>query len=123
VAVQLVWRHPERREAELALYVAFRMVRVPGWRHLLVAMDRRDAAWVGIELAPNARENDARDWAGLFHERYRVEATIEELLADPRRFKELYIDGGVGAFLNEYERWVEAREQERRRLRDERGNR
>lgn len=121
MALQFVWRHPDRREVERTLYVQLRMVHVRGWAHLLAAQEPRGHTWAAVELAPTAGEEDARDWALLFARRYRVETTIEALLAEPRRFSELYLDGGVQAFLRGHERELERPAETRRRWREGEG--
>jgi hypothetical protein len=117
LSVQLVWRHPERREVELALYVQMRMMHVGGWRRVVVAIEPAGAAWCAVELAPNAGEDDARTWAVLFEPRRRVATTIDELLSRATTFREIYIDGGVGALLNEVERQQIERERLKREAR------
>jgi hypothetical protein len=91
VAVQLVWRHPQRREVEMVLYITMRMVHLRGWRRVVVADDL-----------------------------YRRTETIEELLAMAGQWNELYVDGGVAGFLGAYERQMERDEETRRRARDQR---
>lgn len=118
MAVELVWRHPDRREVALALYVTMRMVHVPGWRHVVVAVEPDGHTWCGVELAADCREHDARDWSTLLHRRYRVGTTMGELVADPLRYRELYVDGGVAQILNEVEREQVRREELRRRARE-----
>jgi len=103
VAVQYVWKHPDRKEVQLQLYGQLRIAHVGGWVHLVVCCELLGRTWVGVELATTATERDARDWYGLLPPRYLVKLTIDELLAEPRRFAELYLDGGVRAFLNERE--------------------
>ena len=115
MAVQLVWRHPSRREVELVLYVTMRMVHLRGWRRLVVACERSGHTWLGIELAPETSEADAQAWASTLDKRYRRPESIEELLQLAGTWKELYVDGGVGAFLNGYERQMERDEETRRR--------
>lgn len=118
--VQFVWRHPDRREVEIRLYVALRMVHLRGVQRLLVGCVSRGQVFVGVELAPETPEDEARAWSTLFERRYRVAATIDELAADAGRWSELYQAGGVGAFLNGYEREQERMEELRRRARRER---
>lgn len=120
MGVQIVWRVPERREVEIALYVWLRMVHVAGWRRLVICCPLTGATFAGIELAEQASEADARDWARLFDRRYRTTLTLDDLLQDPARFTELYIDGGVGAFLRRYEDEQARAEALRRRAREER---
>lgn len=120
MAVQLVWRHPSRREVELVLYVTMRMVHLRGWRRIVVAVERDEHTWLAIELAPETSEADAKAWATTLENRYRRKETIDELLAMAGRWNQLYVDGGVGAFLNGYERQMERDEETRRRARDER---
>lgn len=116
-AVQFVWQRRERRDLEIALYVMLRHMHVAGWRHLLVAGSLLGPWFLGVEMSPDAREDDAHTWAALMDGRYRVETTIADLLAEPTRFTELYIDGGVAAFLAGYERELERMEELRRRAR------
>lgn len=117
MAVELAWRHPDRREVEIRLYVALRMVHLRGWRRLVVCCAFQGPVFVGVELAPETPEDDAQAWAALFHRRYRVPMTVDELTADASRWSELYRDGGVGAFLNGYAREQERMEELRRRAR------
>ncbi len=117
MAAACVWRHPERREVLLTLYVQLRMVHVRGWLHLLVAQEPRGSTWLAVTLAPSCSEEDARDWSRVLPVRYRVETTAEALLSEPRRFSELYMDAGVQAFLREHERELERAVETRRRWR------
>jgi hypothetical protein len=117
VAVEFVWRHPDRREVALALYVALRMANVGGWRHLVVCDGARTGCYCGVELAPDASEEAAHTWARLFEPRYRVNLTIADLLQDAGRFEELYIDGGVRVVLNAVEEDQRRRDELRRRAR------
>lgn len=103
MGVQYVWKHRDRRELQRQLYVWMRMAHIPGWAHLLVAVEPLGRTFFAVELAEYATERDARDWSGFLPKYNRVQTTIEEMLATPRRFGELYIDGGIGAFLNEQE--------------------
>lgn len=121
MAASCVWRHPERREVLLALYVQLRMAHVRGWAHLLVAQEPRGATWLAVTLAPTCGEEDARDWSRLLPARYRVPTTPDELMAEPRRFSELYMDAGVQAFLREHERELERAEETRWRWRQGEG--
>jgi hypothetical protein len=118
VPLDLVWRVPERREAEARLYVALRLMRVGGWLHLVVCCTQLGPTFVGLQLAPDAREDDAQLWASAFERRYRVDASVDDLLGSPWRWSEIFLDGGVGAFLERYEwqqhkrrvTWVDAGE-------------
>lgn len=121
MALTYVWRHPERREVLLTLYVQLRMAHVRGWSHLLVAQEPRGVTWLAVTLAPTCGEEDARDWSRALPARYRVAAAPDELLAEPRRFSELYMDAGVQAFLREHERELERAAETRRRWRDGKG--
>jgi hypothetical protein len=103
VAVQLAWRHTNRRDVEIGLYVSMRMMHLRGWQHIAVCCTVRGHVYVALELADTTPEDDAQAWATLFDRRYRIETTIAELLADVGRFSAVYIDGGVGEFLNAYE--------------------
>lgn len=102
----------------MVLYVTMRMVHLRGWRRLVVACERSGHTWLAIELAPETSEADAQAWAQTFDRRYRVEMTMDALVAAPLRWSELYVDGGVGAFLNGYERQMERDEETRRRGRE-----
>jgi hypothetical protein len=104
MALQLVWRHPDRHEVENALYVMLRMVHVRGWQRLAVLCERDGHTWCCVELTPACSEADARDWSQLFDRRHRRDVAIDELLADPWRFPEIYLNGGVGPLLDEVER-------------------
>jgi hypothetical protein len=116
--LQFVWRHPDRHEVEIALYVQLRMVHVRGWRHLVVAQEPRGATWVCVEMAPETSEENARDWSSLFDARYRVPATLGDVLATPGRWSELYIDAGIARFLERHERQLERDADARRRWRE-----
>jgi len=107
---------------ELALYVTMRIVHVGGWRRVVVAIERRGAAWCAVELAAGAREDDAATWARTFDRRYRVATSIAELTAEPLRFSELYVDGGVGALLDEVERQLAEKDRLMREARRDAGN-
>jgi hypothetical protein len=120
VAVQLVWRHPQRREVEMVLYITMRMVHLRGWRRVVVAVERDEHTWLGVELAPETSEDNAKAWAATLDDRYRRTETIEELLAMAGQWNELYVDGGVAGFLGAYERQMERDEETRRRARDQR---
>lgn len=120
MAVQLVWRHPQRREVEMVLYVTMRMVHLRGWRRVVVAVERSEHTWLAVELAPETSEADAKAWSTTLPNRYRRTETIDELLALAGQWNELYVDGGVRGFLNGYERQMERDEETRRRGRDER---
>lgn len=123
MAIQFVWRHPRRDEAERALYVYMRMMHIGGWRHIVVCTEKGFGCYIGVEMAERAREDDARDWSQFLEKRYRVELTLEELTSEPMRWREIYIDGGVGALLNEVERMEMRAQQARDAMRYERGNR
>lgn len=114
MALGFVWRHHDRREVELALYVALRMVKVGGWRRLVFAHHWRRGTYAGIELAPDASEEDAHTWSRLFATRYRVNLTIADLLADVGSFEELYIDGGLRVVLAAVEEDQRRRDELRR---------
>lgn len=116
--VELVWRHTDRREVEQALYVMLRMVHVHGWRRLVVAVEPDRHTWLAVSLSPDASEEDARDWSRLLDKRYRRDVAIDELIADPLRFREIYVDGGVGQLLDEVERQQLERERLKREARD-----
>ena len=104
MAVAFTWRHTSRREVEIALYVALRMVHLPGRSLLAVLCEPDGHTWCCVELAAAASEADARDWSQLLERRYRVDVTADELLATPWRFSEVYLNAGVGALLNDVER-------------------
>ncbi|MBF6606945.1 MAG: hypothetical protein IVW53_15365 [Chloroflexi bacterium] len=111
MALQFTWKHPDRHEVELALCVHVRMMHIRGWQHLVVAQQWRGATWVAVEMAPHAREDDARDWSQLLPARYRVETTIEALIGEPWNFSELYIDAGIGPLLSRVE-WEQYKRRE-----------
>jgi hypothetical protein len=90
-----------------------RMMHVPGYRRIVVLQESYHHTWLAIEISDTASEEDARDWSSFFPARYRVQTTIEELLATPQRWSEIYIDGGVSAFLRAHELANELREQRR----------
>lgn len=115
LALQLVWRHPDRREVELVLYVTMRMVHLRGWRRVVVACERTGHTWLAVQLAPEASEADALAWSQTLDARYRRPETIEDLLALAGTWSELYVDGGVGTFLNAHERQMERDEETRQR--------
>jgi len=119
VAVQLVWRVPQRERVAEVLYVTMRLMHVGGWRRVLVAQESRGACWCAVELDDQAREDDAATWAASFERRYRQDVTIDELMAGWQRFSEVYIDGGVGELLNQVERLRAERDNLRRAERDE----
>lgn len=104
----------------MVLYITLRMVHLRGWRRLVVAVEQLGATWLAVELAPEASEADAQAWAATLDGRYRVAMTLDELVSSPGRWNQLYVDGGVGAFLNGYERQMERDEETRRRAREER---
>jgi len=120
VAVVLCWRHPDRREVEIALYVSLRMMHLGGRGRTVVLCPARGGATLALELDESASEEDAQAWASLFHRRYRIETTIEELLAGVTRYGAVYMDGGIGEFLNAYEQEQRRMEELRRKDRRER---
>lgn len=99
------------------MYVMVRMVHVRGWRRLAVAIERDGHAWCGVELDPACREDDAREWSQLFERRYRRHVSLDELLAEPWRFEEIYLGGGIRVLLNEVERQQVERERLKREAR------
>lgn len=103
MALQYVWAHPDRHEVEELLYITLRMMHVRGWRHLVLVQPPRGRVFVGVELAPEANEENARDWSHFLAEQYRVPMTLDELLADPWRHAEVYVDAGIGALMNSVE--------------------
>ena len=118
MAVEYCWRHPDRREVLITLYVALRMMHVPGRRRIAVLVERDGHTWCALEIAPEASERDARDWSLLFDRRYLVRTTRGELLARAQDFAEVYIDAGVAAFLAEHERQLERDAETRARWRN-----
>ncbi len=102
------------------LYVTMRMVHLRGWRRVVVACEQLGHVWLAVELAPETSEADAQAWAATLDRRYRRTETLEELIALAGTWNELYVDGGVGRFLDGYERQMERDEQTRRRGREQR---
>ncbi len=99
----------------MVLHITMRMVHLRGWRRVVVAVEQLGHVWLGVELAPLASESDAQAWAATLERRYRRSESIEELLQLAGCWNELYVDGGVGRFLDGYERQMERDEQTRRR--------
>lgn len=98
MALDLVWRFSSRQRAADFLWALLSVGRASGWRHLLVAVDRRERVEVGISFDELITEGRV-EWVTRLLERGRHKGvTVDDLVEDPWQWRELYLDGGVRAF-------------------------